>query len=302
MKLTELTLRWRRLLDDLRDPYLWSDDELTDYANDSIEELCERVFVIEDSTTSITTTQSLVYGNAAATITGTGFIAGGWEGVDTVTVSGTALNDGTYTIVSVTNTVITTATNMVSETISSTLTAAQSITIIPIVIGTSTYDIDDRIVRIKRAKLNSDTTALTIIRENCTDYMDWTYSDWENAANGDTSVMLLDGFGTGKFRMYVPSSVTDTLYLSVYRRPLVRMSYEDGSTESPEIPAEMHRKLDNGVLSKAYRKQDSEMMDIEKANIHKALWEKEDMAEIRKMLIDARSGDRIIGPPKGTIL
>jgi hypothetical protein len=42
----------RRKLDDEVEPYLWPDEELTEYLNDSVEKLCEETLCIVDSTTA----------------------------------------------------------------------------------------------------------------------------------------------------------------------------------------------------------------------------------------------------------
>jgi hypothetical protein len=51
MKLRDLFLIVRRDLDDLEEPYLWSDDQLLEFANDAEEEACRRARLIVDSAT-----------------------------------------------------------------------------------------------------------------------------------------------------------------------------------------------------------------------------------------------------------
>lgn len=50
--LGELVTRWRKILDDDTEPYLWSNDELTNNVNFVINQLCFEIGLIEDSTTS----------------------------------------------------------------------------------------------------------------------------------------------------------------------------------------------------------------------------------------------------------
>lgn len=50
--LADLVARWRLFLDDSVETYLWSNAELTAYANAIIDELCLEIPLIEDSTTA----------------------------------------------------------------------------------------------------------------------------------------------------------------------------------------------------------------------------------------------------------
>jgi hypothetical protein len=103
-----------------------------------------------------------------------------------------------------------------------------SICQISVVADTTTYDIDSRIIRIKRAKLASQTQPLNIIRVNCASYMDARYNDWENADSGVPTLLLASGFGNNKVRLYPPRDTTDTLNMIVYRRPLVALGPPGG--------------------------------------------------------------------------
>lgn len=49
--LTQLLSRWRSFLNDKVAPYAWGDDELTEYANRAIEEICLECMPITDRTT-----------------------------------------------------------------------------------------------------------------------------------------------------------------------------------------------------------------------------------------------------------
>lgn len=52
MTLRELIEIFRHEVDDLGEPYLWSDDELIEYANDAENEACRRARLLIDSTTA----------------------------------------------------------------------------------------------------------------------------------------------------------------------------------------------------------------------------------------------------------
>ncbi len=66
------------------------------------------------------------------------------------------------------------------------------------------------------------------------------------------------------------SVTTESLRLTVQRLPVSDLSEDD---DVPEIPAGYHRSLINGVLSKAYSKQDGEVYNPKKALSHKEAWE-----------------------------
>jgi hypothetical protein len=67
--------------------------------------------------------------------------------------------------------------------------------------------------------------------------------------------------------------VNDSLWLTVSRRPLVPLTLAAWNTQSPEIDADDHVNLIDGILKKAYLKQDSQCFDKEKAEYHRGLFE-----------------------------
>lgn len=64
MKAGELLDLWRREVDDVQEPYLWSDDEGLEYADDAQNEACRRARLIVDSTTTSTCSITTVVGTA----------------------------------------------------------------------------------------------------------------------------------------------------------------------------------------------------------------------------------------------
>lgn len=62
--LAQLVSRWRRKLDDALTPYLWSNDELTEYADNLQKQLCAEFFLIEDRRTPEICSISLVQGDS----------------------------------------------------------------------------------------------------------------------------------------------------------------------------------------------------------------------------------------------
>ena len=68
-----------------------------------------------------------------------------------------------------------------------------------------------------------------------------------------------------------PATVSgESLRLTVQRLPLVEL-VED--TDVPEILKQYHRRIFDGVVSKAYFKQDSEVYNPAKGNVHRVKWE-----------------------------
>ena len=217
--LAELVTRWRLKLDDNTEPYLWSNQEFTDYMNNAINQLCREIPLIED------------YSTAA---------------ICNVTV----LN------------------------------------------GSTTLSISDRIIYIKRAKLLSQERPLTMVS---LEHMDYKYSDWEDATSDEPSLLIVDGMGTNKVRLYPPSNAADTLKLTVIRLPQYDMTYASDSAASPEIPGKYFDKLDNGVIYQAYLKQDADTMDQKKSDYHLKLWMK-DFEDIKRSMLRSTSRNRVVAP------
>ena len=279
-KTNEILDQARRKLDDIVKPYLWPQEELLTYLNQSIDELCEN-FVLEDdwrSGISLIGSSNITFSQADKTIiiTGGGFRDAGLHTVKEFTVIGTANNNNTFTVsttikpgVSDTKIIVDEALVDESDT-SAVLTGTEAVCIIPIIASTHTYDYSDRIVRIKRAKLSLDTYPLSILRTSVNSYMDGNYPDWENADDATPWMMLTKGFGNHRFRLYPPPLVNDTLNLVVNRRMMYDITNNDLGQNIPEIPGELHEKLHYGIIHRAYEKQDAETYDVKKALLHKA--------------------------------
>lgn len=68
MKLNNLMGIFRQEADDRVQPYLWSDDELIEYANDAQDEACRRARLLVDSTTAEITEIAVTAGNGVVTL------------------------------------------------------------------------------------------------------------------------------------------------------------------------------------------------------------------------------------------
>ena len=112
---------------------------------------------------------------------------------------------------------------------------------IPILSDISIYDLDPRIIYVRRAKLASRTKPLGKITYH---ELDEIRPGWDTEAGVIEG--LVTGMDTGKIRTYRIPAEADTLTLTVIRRPLVPMVKPK---DTPEIK------------HKAYDNQDSEMYD-----------------------------------------
>jgi hypothetical protein len=140
--------------------------------------------------------------------------------------------------------------------------STDAMTIIPVLSGTATYALDERIVRIIRAKISGGTEPLVKTSRRV---LDATYPDWENDS-GTVRSWLPDD--TNKITLYRKPNAVATLSLMVARLPVSPMLLVDKLTQSPEIDTQYHLGLVDWMLHRAYSKQDSETLDKGKAKEH----------------------------------
>lgn len=138
---------------------------------------------------------------------------------------------------------------------------------IPVVIGTSMYALDPRIIFIRRAKLASK--SLPLGRKSYRD-LDTCLPGWDSHT-GTVQGFITD-LETGKIRLYRSPTATDTLLLTVVRLPLQVM---DDLDDTPEIHTRHHRNLRHWMRFRAYSKEDAETKDDAKAAKGLALFEQE---------------------------
>lgn len=131
--------------------------------------------------------------------------------------------------------------------------------------GTEYYDLDERILYLRRVKLASRTIPLSPM-----DYrdMDQCYPGWEAHTGSVTGYVR--GLQTGKFRPYRIPTATDTVKLTTIRLPLVAMSQPK---DTPEIATHYHIHLNDWVCFRAYSKKDSQAYDPNLAKEHLAHFE-----------------------------
>jgi hypothetical protein len=79
----------------------------------------------------------------------------------------------------------------------------------------------------------------------------------------------------------------DTLNLEVARLPLVNVAIANVATASPEVDDDYHVNLADGILARAYLKRDSETYDLQEAAKFRAIWD--------SFIEDVRNDQIVIG-------
>lgn len=117
-----------------------------------------------------------------------------------------------------------------------------------------------------RARLASDPDApLTQCPPNA---LDAQWPGWETQTGTPTRYYVLGG----RLRLIPqPTAASDTLYLSVYRTPLVPLSESDPQGE-PEIAEPHHARLLDWALHRAWLKRDVETFDPLRAELHRQMF------------------------------
>jgi hypothetical protein len=157
------------------------------------------------------------------------------------------------------------------------------------------YLMDTRICEIISAKMRCQKLFLT--RKTNADLEAWN-PDWRSAT-ASTPLYFLTDYTEGYLTINPKSDQNDTIDLTVYRLPINQMTL-DTSTASPEIHFKHHLRLLNGMLARAYLKEDSETLDPQKAERHGQLW-RLDMNEIGKSRIRLHDAGEFVGPHYGAI-
>lgn len=141
---------------------------------------------------------------------------------------------------------------------------------IAVTAGIPVYPYSDRIVGIKRAKLDSMDRPLTKVTRRWLDTERW---GWEGLT--DETDFYLDDLTEGRLRVVGAPTADDTLRLTVGRYPLADMAWADRDTVSPEIPLKHHDDLIHWMLHLAYLKADAETFDAKRAGGFADLFEAE---------------------------
>lgn len=136
---------------------------------------------------------------------------------------------------------------------------------IAVVANTAEYELDSRVLFIRRATLDFQRMRRASYRD-----LDAQLQGWEED-EGNTSHFITD-LDTGKVRLYPIPTANATLRMTVARLPLVEMNALD---DKPELKPHYHRSLRFWAMFRAYMKQDSETYNKGRADSALALFEQE---------------------------
>lgn len=141
-------------------------------------------------------------------------------------------------------------------------TDTDSVCTINVVAGTAGYPLSPAITRIKQVVSERHPRPLERTTQAQLDHVD---HGWASRAGVPTRYLLSNGNRTLILNR-IPDA-NDTLTLTVYRRPLVRLDDEDKDDDSiPEIPSEYHAHLIDWAEHLAYLKRDTDVGDPERAD------------------------------------
>lgn len=129
---------------------------------------------------------------------------------------------------------------------------------VPVVTGQRWVTIDDRIIRIRRAKLGLDMTPL-VIRDSRIEDIEFT--NWGSDNNTGSPRILMLGEEEGKGLFDTLPIVDDIMSLGVVRYPLCGLKL---GMDMP-IPDRYCLKLFAGARSLAYKKQDADTFDVNRS-------------------------------------
>lgn len=300
MDLTALRAAFRSLADDAVTPYLWSDTDIDGYANATINDAVERGFLIEDDSHGsayVTTTTQGVAGVTAEvqTITvdadaGTFTVTYGDQETSALAynVSAAAMQSALEALSSVTpgDVVVTLALAVYTLTWANALGDVDAVTVddslllnpvvdIAVIPGKASYTLDARVLKVTRARMHIRDQHLVITDKDSMDSGNIAPRVWwpgsETRPNWETTTGLPYALieTTGVIRLVGIPTQNDTLRLTVKRLPLADLST---GTDTPEIRAERHIDLLDGMLARAYLKNDVDTRNVEKAAEHEALF------------------------------
>ena len=120
------------------------------------------------------------------------------------------------------------------------------------------------------------------------------------AGSSDTALIVVEDIvNESNTSGYLLKSI-DTLKLEVARLPLADVAIADVTTKSPEVDEDYHENLVLGILSLAYLKRDSETYNIQEATKFKGMWD--DFVEsVKTDQIIATESDEAFEPHYGSI-
>lgn len=206
---------------------------------------------------------------------------------DSILISGTSYNNGTFTIANITDTAITVLETLTDEnSTSAVIEDVRSVTRIPLLSGVHTYKLHPQTLMVIRARvdslsyplrqktmsgLDSDITVVDYDLGSANYELDsmWYYDSWETLQGNVWAFIEQNGF----VRIISPPQFNDILWLVVARLPKLRFIGTNLGLE-PEIPSQYHADLADWIMHRAYLKNDTETQDMAKAKWYESSFEK----------------------------
>lgn len=280
-------------LDDTEKDYKFPNEELCLYYNDAEAEACRRGGLIyaRPSLVKLTGVSNISFDATAKTITKTngGFLSAGvvsefetFEPDDIITITGTSSNNGDFTIMKVTDTVITVKSGVVDESnTNATIEATRTTTRLPMIANVHTYKLHPKTLMVFRAKIESMMYPLTqktiegldadiVVNYSMYNMMFNPYSmgNWETLT-GNVIAYIED---IGRIRFISPPTSSDIAWLHISRLPKHTITIKDFNA-SPEIPEMYHTGLVDWICYRAFSKPDAVTSDSTKAKDFEASFE-----------------------------
>lgn len=163
--------------------------------------------------------------------------------------------------------------------------SSSSFLAVTVTAGTLAYDLDPKILKIKRAYLE---TADRVLTPTCLDIMLSKDNKWDTRQG--TPSAYLEDYESGKIALDRIPAADDTLKLIVNRLPIVPVPSDtvDRDEITPEIQAPYHRYMTNYILYRACKKRGVPKDIAAKAGDYLTLFEKLDMGEAQRIQNERR--------------
>jgi hypothetical protein len=127
--------------------------------------------------------------------------------------------------------------------------------------GDTYFEIDESVIYVRRAILNSTGRPLV---PKVSRAMDEEVPNWDGAIASVPMVFVPD-WETGKMALWPPTAADDMIRMTVIRTPTEDMVDDD---DEPEIAKRFHRALLDWMLHLGFLKQDADTFDPKKASQH----------------------------------
>lgn len=135
--------------------------------------------------------------------------------------------------------------------------------------GDPVIDLDPRIISIRRARVESSSTALAhrVVKQ-----MDDEFQGWDRSTSQSTPFVIVVDYGSTHARLFPTPKTSGVVFLTVSREPLKAMKNDQ---DKPEIPARYHEALIDGMKMYAYSSDDPDLADEKMAAAAAAAFESE---------------------------